>query len=75
MYLQVAKKYGLSLVELALAFARDRSFVTSSIIGATTMDQLREDIDAFLTTERPLPPEVITDIDEVFKKYKDPAIN
>ncbi|KAL8486633.1 hypothetical protein ACS0TY_023359 [Phlomoides rotata] len=75
MYVEVAKKYGLSLVELALVFTRDRPFVTSSIIGATTMDQLREDIDAFLTTDRPLPPEVLTDIDEVFKKYKDPAIN
>ncbi|KAL8524682.1 hypothetical protein ACS0TY_014329 [Phlomoides rotata] len=75
MYVKVAKTYGLSLVELALAFARDRPFVTSSIIGATIMDQLREDIDALLTTERPLPPEVITNIDEVFKKYKDPAIN
>ncbi|KAI3459516.1 hypothetical protein Pfo_016179 [Paulownia fortunei] len=72
-YLEVAKKHGLSLVELALAFTRDRSFVTSSIIGATSMDQLREDIDAFLTTERPLPPEVVTDIENVFKRYKDPA--
>ncbi|KAL0297864.1 UNVERIFIED_CONTAM: protein tas [Sesamum angustifolium] len=74
-YLEVAKKHGLSLVELALAFARDRSFVTSSIIGATTIDQLKEDIDAFLTTERPLPSEVVADIEDIFKRYKDPAIN
>ncbi|XP_042058432.1 protein tas-like [Salvia splendens] len=74
-YLEVAKKHGLSLVELALAFARDRPFVTSSIIGATTMDQLRENMDAFLTTERPLPPEVTQDIESVFKKFKDPAID
>ncbi|KAL0366921.1 UNVERIFIED_CONTAM: protein tas [Sesamum radiatum] len=46
-YLEVAKKHGRSLVELALGFARDQPFVTSSIIGATTMDQLKEDIDAF----------------------------
>ncbi|KAH6778045.1 oxidoreductase superfamily protein [Perilla frutescens var. hirtella] len=72
-YLEVAKKHGLSLVELALAFVRDRSFVTSSIIGATSVDQLREDIDAFLTTERPLPPEVVQDIEYIFKRYKDPA--
>ncbi|KAK4383063.1 protein tas [Sesamum angolense] len=74
-YLEVAKKHGLSLVELALAFARDRPFVTSSIIGATTIDQLKEDIDAFLTTERPLPSEVVADIEDIFKRYKDPAIN
>ncbi|KAG8370424.1 hypothetical protein BUALT_Bualt14G0115400 [Buddleja alternifolia] len=74
-YLEVAKKHGLSLVELALSFARDRPFITSSIIGATTMEQLREDIDAFLTTERPLPPEIMADIENVFKRYKDPAID
>lgn len=71
----MAKTHGLSLVELALAFARDRPFVTSSIIGATAMDQLTEDIDAFLTTSRPLPPEVMSDIENVFKRYKDPAID
>ncbi|GER41718.1 voltage-gated potassium channel subunit beta-1 [Striga asiatica] len=74
-YADVAKKHGMSLVELALAFTRDRPFVTSSIIGATTMDQLKEDIDAFLTTERPLPPEVMSDVEYVFKRNKDPAID
>ncbi|CAA0818692.1 NAD(P)-linked oxidoreductase superfamily protein [Striga hermonthica] len=74
-YADVAKKHGMSLVELALAFTRDRPFVTSSIIGATTMDQLKEDIDAFLTTERPLPPEVMSDVENVFKRNKDPAID
>ncbi|KAF3668085.1 hypothetical protein FXO37_09700 [Capsicum annuum] len=72
-YEEVAKKHGLSLVELALGFARDRPFVTSSIIGATSVDQLKEDVDAFLTTERPLPPQVMDDIEEIFKRYRDPA--
>lgn len=71
----MAKKHGLSLVELALAFVRDRSFLTSSIVGATSVDQLKENIDAILQTERPLPSEVIEDVESVFKKYKDPAIN
>lgn len=73
-YIEVAKKHGLTLVQLALGFARDRPFMTSSIIGATSVDQLKEDIDAFLTTERPLPPEVMADIENVFRRYKDPAI-
>lgn len=73
-YMEVAKRHGLTPVELALGFARDRPFMTSSIIGATSVDQLKEDIDAFLTVERPLPPEVMTDIESVFKRYKDPAI-
>lgn len=73
-YLELAKKHGLTPVQLALGFARDRPFMTSSIIGATSVDQLKEDIDAFTTTERPLPAEVMEDIEAVFKRYKDPAI-
>ncbi|GMY27127.1 protein tas [Fagus crenata] len=73
-YLELAKKHGLTPVQLALGFARDRPFMTSSIIGATSVEQLKEDIDAFLTAERPLPPEVMADIENIFKRYKDPTI-
>ncbi|KAI4345785.1 hypothetical protein L6164_012880 [Bauhinia variegata] len=73
-YIELAKKHGLTPVELALAFARDRPFVTSSIIGATSVDQLKEDIDAFTQTERPLPPPVMEDIEALFKRYKDPPL-
>ncbi|XP_039038535.1 protein tas [Hibiscus syriacus] len=73
-YIETAKKHGLTPVELALGFVRDRPFMTSSIIGATSVDQLKEDIDAFLTTPRPLPSEVMEDIEAIFKRYKDPAI-
>ncbi|KAJ0644920.1 putative protein kinase RLK-Pelle-RLCK-XII-1 family [Helianthus annuus] len=41
---------------------RDRPFMTSTIIGATSLEQLKEDMDAFLTTERPLSPDVMADI-------------
>lgn len=73
-YVELAKKHGLTPVQLALGFARDRPFMTSSIIGAISVEQLKEDIDAFLTTERPLPAEVTAGIEEIFKRYKDPAI-
>ncbi|KAI3756705.1 hypothetical protein L1987_56527 [Smallanthus sonchifolius] len=73
-YIEMAKKHGLSPVELALGFVRDRPFMTSTIIGATSLEQLKEDIDAFLTTERPLPPDVMADIETLFKRYKDPTI-
>lgn len=69
----MAKKHGLTPVELALGFVRDRPFVTSTIIGATSVEQLKEDIDAFLMTERPFPPEVMADIDAVFRRFKDPS--
>ncbi|KAL2921339.1 Protein tas [Bienertia sinuspersici] len=74
-YVELANKHGLSPVQLALAFVRDRPFVTSSIIGATSVDQLREDIDAFLTAERPLSQEIMQDIEYTFKRNKDPAID
>lgn len=70
--MEVAKKHGLSPVELALGFCRDQWFVTSSIIGATSLEQLKQNMDAFATA-RPLPEEVRADIDAVFRRYRDPA--
>lgn len=73
-YIEMAKKHGLTPVQLALGFVRDRPFMTSSIIGATSVEQLKEDIDAFFTAERPLPQEVMADVEDIFKRYRDPTI-
>ena len=43
-YFNLAKKYKMSPCEMALAFVNDRPFVTSNIIGATSMEQLKENI-------------------------------
>lgn len=43
-YFDLAQEHGISLVQMALAFVNSRPFVTSNIIGATTMDQLKENI-------------------------------
>ena len=43
--------------------------MTSSIIGATSLQQLKENIDAFSIT---LPTEAMDDINAIYKKYKDP---
>ncbi|XP_078427862.1 NAD(P)-linked oxidoreductase superfamily protein [Wolffia australiana] len=72
-YFELAKEHGLTLVELALGFTRDSPHVASSIIGATSVPQLKEDIDAFVTTPRPLPAEVFQGIASIFSRYKDPA--
>ena len=45
-YYKLAKDNGLTMVQLAQAFVNSRPFVTSNIIGATTMDQLKENIDS-----------------------------
>ena len=44
-YYKLAKEYDLTMVQLAQAFVNSRPFVTSNIIGATTMDQLKENIE------------------------------
>jgi hypothetical protein len=38
------------------------------------MDQLKENIDAFISAPRPLPPQVVDDIETIFKRYQDPAV-
>ena len=43
-YVKIAKEHGLSAAQMALAFVNNRSFMTSNIIGATTMEQLKENI-------------------------------
>ena len=45
-YSAIAEKYDLSLTHMALAFVNSQPFVTSNIIGATTMEQLRENIES-----------------------------
>ena len=43
-YYELAKAYNITMVQMAQAFVNSRPFITSNIIGATTMDQLKENI-------------------------------
>jgi aryl-alcohol dehydrogenase-like predicted oxidoreductase len=45
-YLDLAREFGLDPAQMALAFVTSRPFVTSNIIGATTMKQLRTDLNS-----------------------------
>jgi aryl-alcohol dehydrogenase-like predicted oxidoreductase len=49
-YVELAKTHGLDPAQLALKFCDTRAFVTATIIGATSMEQLKTDIDAFDVT-------------------------
>ena len=69
-YASIADKYGLSLAQMSLAFVTDQPFVTSNIIGATTMTQLRENIASATLT---LSDEILDEIDEVQKQFSNPA--
>lgn len=68
---QIARKYGMTPSQLALAWCRSRWFVASTIIGATSVGQLAENLKAFELT---LTKECLDDIAAVYKRYRDPAI-
>ena len=69
-YAEVAEKHGIGLVEMAHAWVVSRPFVTSSIIGATSNEQLTAALDAAEVT---LAPEVIEDLEEVHKTHTYPC--
>jgi aryl-alcohol dehydrogenase-like predicted oxidoreductase len=69
-YVALARKHGLDPAQMAISFAASRPFMTSVILGATTMDQLKTDIDGGLT---PLDPAVLNDIDETHLAYPNPC--
>lgn len=68
MYLAIAKKYQLDPAQMALAFVRTRPFVASTILGATSLEQLQRDIDS---VDLALSHEVLADINDVYTHYPD----
>ena len=69
-YNQIANKYGLNFAQMSLKFCELQPFMTSVIIGATTMDQLKTDIESVNIN---LSEEVINEINEVQKIYPNPC--
>ncbi len=70
MYAQLAKEHGLSMAQMALAFVNTRPFLTSNIIGATSMEQLKENIESIDVN---LSDEVLEGIEEIHKTIPNPA--
>lgn len=68
-YYQVAQKHGLDMTQMALAFVYQQKFVTSTIIGATSLEQLACNMDAYALK---LSDEVMADIDAVYRCYPIP---
>ena len=69
-YLGIAQKHGLTLTQLSLAFVNQLPFVTSNIIGATKMSQLKENIGSINID---LSQEIIDDINAVHAVIPNPA--
>ena len=63
-YVSIARKHGINPAQMAIAFCNQRPFVTSSIIGATSLDQLAVNLGA---AELELGEEVLEDIQSVYR--------
>jgi len=69
-YIELARRRGLDPAQMAIAFAISRPFVTGTIIGATTMEQLKSDIAA---EELTLADNVLEDIEQIHLDYPNPC--
>jgi len=69
-YYKLAKENGLTLTQMSLAFVNSRPFMTSNIIGATTMEQLKENIG---TADIELSDEIIAKINLIHSNNPNPT--
>jgi aryl-alcohol dehydrogenase-like predicted oxidoreductase len=70
LYADIAREAGLTLTQLALAWCKSRWFVRSTIIGATSLHQLEENVDAFSIQ---LDGATIAAVNKVYARYRDPS--
>jgi aryl-alcohol dehydrogenase-like predicted oxidoreductase len=69
-YLKLAEANNMTLAQMSLAFVNQRPFVTSNIIGATNLEQLKENIDS-ITIE--LSDELLQEINTIHNSIPNPA--
>jgi aryl-alcohol dehydrogenase (NADP+) len=69
-YVALARKRGISPVQLALGYVRSRWFLGASIVGATSLDQLEEDVAA---AQFELDADTLADVGLIQQRYPNPA--
>ncbi|MEC4728128.1 NADP(H)-dependent aldo-keto reductase [Shewanella sp. D64] len=69
-YVELAHEFKLSPAQMSLAFVNSRKFVVSNIIGATNLEQLKENIDSINTS---ISPELMIRLDELALIYRMPC--
>lgn len=69
-YLELAESNNMSLAQMALAFVNQREFVTSNIIGATNLEQLKENIGSI---NLELNEEILNSINNIHNVLPNPA--
>jgi len=70
-YVNIAKKYNIAPSTFANAYVNNRPFVTSNIIGATTMNQLKENIDSI---DINLSKEILDEIEDIHLSDPNPCV-
>ncbi|MGB1206853.1 MAG: NADP(H)-dependent aldo-keto reductase [Chitinophagales bacterium] len=69
-YVKIADKHNISMAQMSLAFINQQKFLTSNIIGARTMEQLKENIDSI---NLKLSPDILKEIGKVHEAIPNPA--
>ena len=69
-YYKISKKYGLDMSQMSIKFCEIQDFMTSVIIGATTLEQLKTNIESVKVK---LNNDVINEINSIQKKYPNPC--
>ena len=69
-YYKISKKYNLDFTQMSLKFCEIQHFTTSFIIGATTMEQLKTNIESVNVN---LNSDIINDINKIQQKYPNPC--
>jgi len=69
-YVDIAERHGLDPAQMALAYVNSRSFLTSNIIGATSLEQLESNIDSI---DLELSDEVLEEIETIHKEQPNPC--
>ena len=70
-YVNLSKKYNIKPSTFATAFVNDRPFVTSNIIGATSINQLKENIDSI---DIKLTSDILKEIEEIHLSDPNPCV-
>jgi aryl-alcohol dehydrogenase-like predicted oxidoreductase len=69
-YVALAEEHGLNVGQMALAFVQQQPFLTSDLIGATTLAQLEQNL---ASADLTLPPEVVRGIEAIHRDHANPC--
>jgi len=70
LYVELAKAHALDPAQLALAYVNQQRFLTSNIIGATNLHQLKTNIDSI---HLDLSPELLAEIEKIHQLFPNPS--